>query len=164
MRKTPFPFSYFLTRYGFFLFKGILTCIFIWTVNIGYSQACNQASEACQNTPYNGSLNLTTSAGLFTAKKTPNPISYAKLSGSVPNTFSDVEYAADCNSSSTDNCDQNVNSLVYDVYYPDKTLAEYEACPLPAVILFHAGGFSECSNFGQPGISTIVRSWLKEAM
>ncbi|CAN5816811.1 hypothetical protein BH10BAC2_BH10BAC2_26680 [soil metagenome] len=70
-------------------------------------------------------------------------------------------YAADCQSATSDDCNQDISSLVYDVYYPDKTIEEYEACPLPAVILFHAGGFSECSNYGQPGISTICEELAK---
>lgn len=40
------------------------------------------------------------------------------------------------------NCSQLDSSLYYYVYYPKH---DYSACPLPVVFLFHAGGFSDCS-------------------
>lgn len=139
----------------------ILTFVLIVSFYDSRSQ-CNQASTACENTPYNASLNLTTTAGLFVAKKITS-VPYVKLVGNLPNTYSDVLYAADnCIGATSDDCNQDISSLVYDVYYPEKSISEYEACPLPAVILFHAGGFSECSNFGQPGISTICEELAKK--
>ncbi|MFZ1799469.1 MAG: alpha/beta hydrolase [Chitinophagaceae bacterium] len=72
--------------------------------------------------------------------------------------FYDVAYAADNASPLTDDynteddilpacptaysCSQIGNSLYYYVYYPKH---DYTSCPLPVVILFHAGGFSDCS-------------------
>lgn len=41
-----------------------------------------------------------------------------------------------------DNCTQIDSSLFYIVYYPKHN---YDACPLHAIFLFHAGGFSDCS-------------------
>ena len=72
--------------------------------------------------------------------------------------FYDVAYAADNASPLTDDydteddilpacpteysCSQIGKSLYYYVYYPKH---DYTSCPLPVVILFHAGGFSDCS-------------------
>jgi|GEM_PF-1678340 len=41
-----------------------------------------------------------------------------------------------------DGCSQEGKSLYYYVYYPKHN---YSECPLPVVFLFHAGGFSDCS-------------------
>lgn len=72
--------------------------------------------------------------------------------------FYDVAYATDNTDILTDDyykdddilpacptaysCSQIGKSLYYYVYYPKH---DYTNCPLPVVILFHAGGFSDCS-------------------
>lgn len=56
-------------------------------------------------------------------------------------------------------CDNDGSSLIYDVYYP--TDHDYTSCPLPAVILFHAGGFIECTNLEQPDIVTMCQELAK---
>ena len=44
-------------------------------------------------------------------------------------------------------CDSSNNALVYDVYYPSPSVyKQYNTVPLPAIIIFHSGGFSDCSN------------------
>ena len=88
----------------------------------------------------------------------------------MPNTFSDVKYKDDDNyvtgsscsfdTTHNDTCDRRKNNLIYDVYYPSN-YNNYATCPLPAVILFHAGGFMECSNYNQPGIRIVCEELAK---
>ncbi len=64
-----------------------------------------------------------------------------------------VSYLDDCGVNvdpmSEEDCLTNAQSyLKYIVYYPSHTeysKAEYDECPLPAIVLFHAGGFSDCN-------------------
>ena len=94
--------------------------------------------------------------------------SYAKTTGNIPAKYSEVKYDADkysgaCVDPGADVCDDtepDLSSLIYDVYFPSN-YTNYSTCPLPAVILFHAGGFQECSNFRQPGIITICEELAK---
>lgn len=48
-----------------------------------------------------------------------------------------------CNSDS--GCDNSNSALVYDVYFPAVAVYHYNERPLPFVVLFHGGGFSDCS-------------------
>ncbi len=69
--------------------------------------------------------------------------------------YSDVEYRdqsanyTDCGIDNDNNlndvdCRTNLDGyLKYDVYYPDN-YSNYSQCPLPPVILFHPGGYSDC--------------------
>lgn len=83
--------------------------------------------------------------------------------------FPDISYANtnplydDCGTGSMVSCNV-VQPLVYDVFYPDniKTYPCYESKPLPAVILFHGGGFSDCSDYtGEQGIEFYCREFAK---
>lgn len=56
--------------------------------------------------------------------------------------FKDVAYFADCNGFINTFCTSDSASLFYNVYYPKNH--NYDSCPLPPVILFHAGSFSDC--------------------
>jgi len=86
----------------------------------------------------------------------------------MPTGYGDVKYNQDikyctkciCERPDVDMCIPNPNHLVYDVYYPSD-YEDYDTCPLPAIILFHAGGFIECTNFRQPGIMTICQELAK---
>lgn len=50
-----------------------------------------------------------------------------------------------CNDST--GCDYSSSALIYDVYYPSAAAyTQYNNAPLPAIFLFHAGGFSDCSS------------------
>ena len=54
--------------------------------------------------------------------------------------------------------------LVYDVYYPsDKTAYHcYKNKPLPAIVLFHGGGFSDCNDSDLGGnIDNYCREFAK---
>lgn len=87
----------------------------------------------------------------------------------MPANFGDVKYKDDesycatpcpCERPSQNRCLTDPSRLVYDVYYPSN-YNNWETCPLPAVILFHAGGYMECTNFRLPGIVTICQELAK---
>ncbi|MBS1747559.1 MAG: alpha/beta hydrolase fold domain-containing protein [Bacteroidetes bacterium] len=50
---------------------------------------------------------------------------------------------------------QNSNPFRYRVYYPKTTKHDYDSRPLPVCIFFHAGGFKECSVYGDPVITNL---------
>ena len=52
------------------------------------------------------------------------------------------------------------SSLVYDVYYLNPSKYTYNQLP-PALILFHSGGFSDCSNKDGDGMLTYCREFTK---
>ena len=99
------------------------------------------------------SYDLVTHLHYTTAQiKTEDDVSYAK----TPAIHKDVTYPADtgdgklCNllSLSCDTLDYSAeNSLRYKIYYPDSALHDYNLMPLPLIILFHPGGFSECPDY-----------------
>ena len=82
-------------------------------------------------------------------------LSYGKTN---PTNYHDPEYQANCRPANT--CLTNAaTELRYHVYFPDNsvyTKAQYNICPLPVVIIFHPGGFSDCSNaFGSNAYDTV---------
>jgi len=123
--------------------------------------------SACTNTPFNGSLNLANPTVAYNYS-VQQAVSYANPN--MPATFGDVKYVGDDNyvdgstcdvlPDAVDTCDNRISNLVYDVYYPSN-FNNYSTCPLPAVILFHAGGFMECSNYRSGGITTICAELAK---
>lgn len=81
-----------------------------------------------------------------------NGYSYAKSSS--PANYADVEYQnplphnKECHRSTTTHClsDPTATPLKYYVFYPANTeysKQQYYNCPLPAIVLFHAGEFSD---------------------
>src|SRR4051794_28620861 len=84
------------------------------------------------------------------------PVKYAKPGTQLP----DVRYIHDfvrggetnnyCNT--VTDCTDGSSKLVYKVYYPNIQYSDTKK--LPAVILFHAGGFSDCTNFNSPDMAT----------
>jgi acetyl esterase/lipase len=118
----------------------------------------------CSGTPFNCiDLRSTLYDYAVFSESSGNGVPYAN--GSLP----DVKYLNDegycttqctCVAPSQSVCLNNPNQLVYDVYYPSN-YANFATCPLPAIILFHAGGFKECSNFREPGIMTICQELAK---
>lgn len=73
-------------------------------------------------------------------------INYGKQTG-MPSTFSDVHYKYGCSASTTSTtCDCAPTDLFYRVFYP--TDVNYTTCALPAVIMFHGGGFEDCTGLG----------------
>ncbi len=95
---------------------------------------------------------------------TNNPtVNYAK-----PNTqILDVRYVNDFVSGGGSNhycntvtdCTDGSVSLIYQVYYPNTAYSETKK--LPAVILFHAGGFSDCTNFNTTEMQTYCTEFAK---
>ncbi len=95
---------------------------------------------------------------------TNNPtVNYAK-----PNTqILDVRYVNDFVSGGGSNhycntvtdCTDGSASLIYQVYYPNTAYSETKK--LPAVILFHAGGFSDCTNFNTTEMQTYCTEFAK---
>ncbi len=142
-----------------------IVIVLITITSFGFAQlpanVCPSPGIACLNTPYNGKLDLA-NTNLYTIPATPLRLSYSK-SPKNPN-LGDVKYKHDdfysalCPApSDTDHCDNDSTSLIYDVYYPDTSYHNYATCALPAVILFHAGGFGECTNLALPNIVTVCR-------
>ena len=89
----------------------------------------------------------------------------------VKNMLADISYKStnpyldDCGNVVPYNCklDQG-DMLVYDVYYPsDKTAYHcYKNKPLPAIVLFHGGGFSDCNDSDLGGnIDNYCREFAK---
>src|SRR5689334_16772388 len=87
-------------------------------------------------------------------------ISYAG-SNIMPDYYSKNDFlSSPCNNST--GCDSSNASLVYDVYYPSPAVyTHYNTQPLPAVILFHSGGFSDCSNKGFDNTSDYCKAFAQ---
>ncbi len=65
----------------------------------------------------------------------------------VPDYYSnlDSQNRTSCNADS--GCDNSNSALVYDVYFPAvAAYPHYNERPLPFVVMFHGGGFSDCSD------------------
>ena len=95
--------------------------------------------------------------------------------GANPN-ITDVNYTAQyntngvaidesCNAGITTNCNFDPETLSYLVYYPvvKGTTTDLRNCKLPTIILFHAGGFSDCKQTmeGDHGIYLIAQQFAK---
>ncbi|MFZ1800613.1 MAG: alpha/beta hydrolase, partial [Chitinophagaceae bacterium] len=110
---------------------------------------------ACDSTAANCHFDMT--KYIFDADRVvkSDTVSYAKNITPIPD-FHDVEYADDkttagfddyedksgCNND--DRCLDDPNQLYYFAYYINGI--DYENCKYPAIVLTHAGGFSDCSN------------------
>lgn len=75
---------------------------------------------------------------------------------------SDIAYPDDynrCHDTPIGNvlCEDMAASLIYDVFYPVNH--NYTSCKLPALILFHGGAYSECSDLTNPGIVKLAREF-----
>lgn len=86
--------------------------------------------------------------------------SYAKQG----TTLSDVSYTTDTLSGSTcmaaTTCSDGSSSLMYEVYYPNIQYSDKNK--LPAIILFHGGGFSDCSSYQNgDGMETYCKEFAK---
>ena len=136
-------------------------------VNPGYSDKktfslkapTTDLDDACTISPKNCANNM---AGYtFTLKRIAKdaPLSYAKQGVDPIPGFYDVSYLEDKKDpgfeegfgdddkacSNIDLCTTDASALKYIVYYP--TLIDYTDCTLPGILLFHAGGYSDCSNY-----------------
>lgn len=84
-------------------------------------------------------------------------IVYGRPASAAP-MFSDVIYAKDPNRK-CDTLDKNVTycvnnpqALKYSVYYPTSLNGKKIVCPLPFIVMLHAGSFFECSSIDNGGI------------
>lgn len=96
-------------------------------------------------------------------------VSYCKPSGSTCTlvNYFDVQYEENtcpqkppAQWTNTDNkCfdDPSATPLVFRVYYPNNN-SNYSTCKLPAVILFHAGSYAECSSYNNGGAKEMGRA------
>ncbi len=96
--------------------------------------------SACTKTIFTSSTDLTQRQFPKSDIAVIKDISYAKPD--LINGAPDVSFKDEC--SATDLCSKNSEALRYDMYYP--TSHDYNSCPLPVMIMFHPGGFSDCSN------------------
>ncbi|HRI19996.1 MAG TPA: hypothetical protein PLA68_03550 [Panacibacter sp.] len=96
------------------------------------------------STPANCSWDLV--GKIFDDISVASPQYYGKNSGSPA--YSDVAYSVEYENCDDDGygCEMNDNGdLVYMAYYP--THHNYLQAPLPVLLLFHPGGFSDCSKY-----------------
>jgi len=123
-------------------FIPVACCLFFVMPFILKTRIAAQPPPASDSTPKKCFWNLT--QPLFNDIVKVTGISYAK--NTPNNNCKDVSYANDepSNCSTIDDCFEgaDVDVLIYDVYYP---LHDYSAVKLPAIILGHPGGFSDCS-------------------
>ncbi len=113
--------------------------------------------DACAVSPVNCSIDMRGYTFPLSNIHKSGKVSYAKQNGTITN-FYDVSYKDDEVDLQNDDyypdvddftcvnpnsCISETTSLFYYAYYP--TGIDYSNCKLPAIILFHAGGFSDCS-------------------
>ena len=101
---------------------------------------------ACDSTPANCAWNLRDS--IFTDVDSlvgTNAISYARNPHNSD--FKDAKYVEESCGTNTCTSDTAIADTVlrYEVYWPKKYTA-YPTCPLPCIIIFHGGGFSDCNS------------------
>lgn len=113
------------------------------------------AQPNCDTTPAICTNNL--KQPLYGAIDTRMSISYSKTP--LPASFLDVAYSLEEDCSITDGCINDAGALVYDVYFPKNH--NYTDCPLPALIFFHPGGFSDCSDRFGPFMDTVCYEFAK---
>lgn len=120
----------------------------------------NVFTDTCGFSPVNCANDMSGYTFPLSSIHKSNPLSYAKPNvNPIPN-FYDVRYAGDFTDkdaddygtdndqmkcSGLDECSDLATALNYIAYYP--TGVDYTTCKLPCIILFHAGGYSDCSNY-----------------
>jgi hypothetical protein len=132
--------------------------LFFICLQILYTAVSAQPLTPCDSANLDCTLDLR--SPIFFNIVTSPPITYAK--DPLPSFFRDVKYLDDqygsitspCPPPPRDQCLNDASSLVYTVTYPKDH--DYAACPLKAIVLFHAGGFAECSNYQLYLITTLA--------
>lgn len=118
--------------------------------------------NACDITPANCTNNMADYKIPIDSIRKSDTLSYAKTGVSpIPN-YHDVKYKDDILDPNGDDftisedelkgcaaqrnfCETDSSALHYIVYSPMNV--DYTSCKLPGIILFHAGGYSDCSNY-----------------
>lgn len=113
--------------------------------------------NACDISPDNCNLDMRDTLLPLSRIKKSAKTTYAKQNGQIVH-FMDVSYNEDkvdllgdaypgdeenLTCTNQDSCTTDAGSLYYYAFYPSGI--DYSNCKLPAIILFHAGGFSDCS-------------------
>ena len=113
------------------------------------------AQKNCSLTPVNKKLDLRTElySDVSVVTRSYKTTSTAKAIGG------DVSYLFDICGSNGNNCTYDGSSLVYDVYYPSGF--DYSSCSLPAIFLFHGGGFSDCSGYSDGQMVILANDFAK---
>ncbi|HRI22587.1 MAG TPA: hypothetical protein PLA68_16620 [Panacibacter sp.] len=126
------------------------TILLIWLVIFSGLQGIQLYAQApiTDSTPAKCKWNLKDST-IFSGIAVSSPITYGKSNASPA--YYDVEYKFGTGEDSCGTIDtciaNNTAALKYKVYYPINH--NYNVLPLPCLILFHAGGFSDCSEYEQ---------------
>lgn len=113
------------------------------------------AQKNCNQTSTNKSLDLR--AELY-SKVNIVTRSY-KTTSTTKAIGGDVSYLFDICGSTGNDCTYDGSALVYDVYYP--TGFDYSSCSLPAIFLFHGGGYSDCSDYSDAQMTTLATDFAK---
>ncbi|MEP7317233.1 MAG: alpha/beta hydrolase [Panacibacter sp.] len=93
--------------------------------------------------------------------------SVSNISYGIPGVSKDVLYSeTQCYGSGNRKnvCKDGFPSLNYNVYYPESingSTIDYSQCGFPAIIMFHGGGYDECSDKSNPGIVDVCRELAK---
>jgi hypothetical protein len=114
-----------------------------------------EAQAACNKTIFTASTDVTQRLYTEAELKVKNDVSYAKPD--IGNIAPDVDFEGEC--SATNVCRRNGASLVYDMFYPKNH--DYKNCPLPVMIMFHPGGFSDCSDKNNDYMRTYCREFAR---
>ena len=135
----------------------LLTCCIALLLSSVHSQEPAPAPDCLlSNGLCNYNLSDTSTSLPFNTTGQNLNISYGKYNAS-PNYPGDVTYKDENDGKCTNTgfsgdvfCTTGDNGVLhYDVYYP--VVAYPSACPLPAVIYVHGGGFSDCNVLGTGG-------------
>ena len=124
-----------------------------------YQYVYSNNPDDSQITVLEGYYSKVGSAG-ETVNSNNNDAEYA-LEGNSPND----ELPAICNPAA-DDCRQTdfggANPFRYRVYYPNPTIHDYDTTPLLCIVMFHPGGFMECSNYLQPMMQQLGEEWSRK--
>lgn len=113
---------------------------------------CNLQTIFCNGA---GGPSLQNSFYHVTIPSSTDTINYAKYP--LNSNFGDVVYRLNCcdnQSCPVNDCKHIKDNCYYEVFYPDN-YDKYASCPLPAVIMFHSGGYSECATANQSDIQSM---------
>lgn len=121
----------------------VKTTIFIVAVSLCCTAFIHQQGKSrlispCDSTINNCNLDIRQPVFTIDSLTGDKAIVYGKYNP----TYKDVEYFG-CNGFVNTYCSSDTSFLKYYVYYPKNH--NYNSCPLPAIIMFHGGGFSDCN-------------------
>lgn len=107
------------------------------------------AQSACAKTIFNCNANMVNTQFGENEIDVIYNLSYAKTGAT--SIAPDPSYISQCWQGVA--CKKNGSDLKYDIYYPKSTAHNYSSCKLPVIFMIHPGGFIECTNKNQPGMT-----------